>query len=112
MLSIGVYEVGQIPSRPLVVLLKDEGGQNLDLSGYTNVRFRMKGSRNEDVDLIGSDVQIMDRRGGRVALHFAKDHSVFTNPGDYVFDVELSGPSARDYTTSGTIRVTQLGGTK
>jgi hypothetical protein len=70
----------------------------------------MKGSKNEDIDLTAGNVQVMDRNRGRVALHFPKTHSVFTKPGDYVFDVELSGPEARDYTSTGTIRVTKLGG--
>lgn len=110
MINIGIYEVGQIPSRPLVVALKDENGQPLSLSVYDTVRFRMKGSSNEDVDLSLGDVQVMDRVQGRVALHFPKTHSVFTKAGDYVFDLELVGNSARDYTTTGVIRVTKLGG--
>jgi len=110
MINIGVYEVGQIPSRPLVVALKDENGQPLSLSAYDTVRFRMKGSSNEDVDLSAGDVQVMDRNEGRVALHFPKSHSVFTRSGDYVFDLELVGSAGRDYTTTGVIRVTKLGG--
>lgn len=110
MSNIGIYEVGQIPSRPLVVALKDESGLPLNLAPYTDVRFRLKGSRNEDIDLSAGSVQVMDRVGGRVALHFPRTHSVFTKPGDYVFDVELNGESARDYTSTGVIRVTKLGG--
>lgn len=112
MINIGIYEVGQIPSRPLVVSLKDENGQPLNLSPYSTVRFRMRGSNNENIDLSGGDVQIMDRANGRVALHFPKTHSVFNKTGDYVFDVELLGAEARDYTTTGTIRVTRLGGVR
>lgn len=112
MINIGVYELGQIPSRPLVVALKDENGQPLNLAPYTTVNFRLKGSNNEDIDLSGGNVQVMDRAGGRVALHFPRTHSVFTKTGDYVFDVELLGAQARDYTTTGTIRVTKLGGVR
>jgi hypothetical protein len=110
MLDKGLYEVGQIPSRPIVVALKDERGNALSLAPYNVIRFRMKGSDNEDVDLTDADVQVMG--GGRVALHLPTTRSVFTKKGEYVFDLELSGPFARDYTSTGTIRVTQLGGTK
>lgn len=110
MSDIQVYELGQIPSHPLTVSLKSQNGAPLNLAPYTTIRFRLRGSRNEDIDLIDGDVQVMDKAGGRVALHFPKTYSVFNQTGDYVFDVELNGPNAKDYTTTGAIRVTKLGG--
>ncbi len=112
MTEIKVYELGSIPADPIVISLKDERGNPLDLTPYPNVQLRMVGSNNEEVDLTGSATVVQERRNGRVLFVFPRDRSLFTRTGDYVFDLELSGEGVRDFTTFKTIRVTKLGGVR
>lgn len=107
-----VYELGSIPNAPITIGVRDQRGNPLDLTPYPNVRVRMVGSNNEDVDLTGSTTAVMDRRGGRVIFVFPKDRSLFTRTGEYVLDLELSGEGVRDYTTYKGIKVTKLGGVR
>lgn len=106
---ISQYWVGQIPARPLSMLVKSQDGANMNLSVYTTVNVKMLDSRNREVSLTGGSVNTNNSTNGQITFTFPTDRSLFTEKGDYVLQLELSGTGKLDYTTTHTIRVRELG---
>jgi hypothetical protein len=106
---ISQYWVGQIPSKPLSIRVKDGEGIDSDLSTYTNVKVKMLGTHNEELDLTGSVVNTNNSLTGRIIFIWPTDKSLFEYPGDYILQLELSGTNKKDFTSTHTIRVRELG---
>lgn len=106
---ISQYWVGQIPNRPLSILVKDSDGNNMDLSIYTTITLKMLGSYNEELDVSSG---VLDKNGaatGKIIYKWPTGKSLFDYPGDYIVQLELSGTGKKDFTSSHTIRVRELG---
>jgi hypothetical protein len=107
-----MYWVGDKPSRPISITIRDSGGRPLNLSVYSDVKVRMLGSDNEELDLTGSSVTTSGGADGRLTFRFPTYRSLFTKPGEYLLQVELGGTGTLDRTTTHTIMVRRLGGVK
>jgi len=106
---ISQYWIDQIPSRPLSILIKNQDGTDMDLSGYTEISARMVGSRNEEISLTGSSLNTSNKSLGKILFVWPTDRSLFEYVGDYVFQLQLSATGIRDFTTTHTLRVKELG---
>jgi len=109
-LAISRYYVGQIPARPLAISVRDDDGTALDLSNYSEFNVVMLDAHNRFVDMSGSNLEITQIAEGRFTFFWPTDRTLFNKPGDYVFQLELSGVGKRDYTSEHEIRVRKLGG--
>ncbi len=106
---ISQYWVDQIPSSPLSITVKDAYGSDKDLSAYTSVAVEMLDEYNNEVDLGGSTVTFVNKQLGRILFTWPTTRSVFDDPGDYVLQVKLVSSTARDFTTTHSIKVRELG---
>lgn len=112
-MAISQYWVGQIPSRPISIGVRDSTGVPTNLGAYTEFNVILLGSDNEEIDLTGAVLSTQSVSTGRLTFFWPKDRSVFNKPGQYVMQLEIVGPTGtRDYTTEHTIRVRKLGGVK
>lgn len=106
---ISQYWIDQIPARPLSIQVKDQDGNNIDLSAYTTVEAVMLGTRNEEVSLTGATLNTAAKDLGTIIFEWPTTRSLFDYAGDYVFQLKLSAADRLDFTTSHTIRVRELG---
>lgn len=109
---ISQYWKDQIPARPLSIQVKDQDGNDLDLSGYTNIEVIMLGSYNEELDLTGSTINTTNKDVGKIVFVWPTSRSLFEYPGDYVLQLKLSGTGKKDFTSTHTMRVRELGRTR
>ena len=107
---ISQYYLDQIPARPLVIQVKFQDGTNANLLGYDNIKVRMIGSNNEEIDLTGSTVVTTLANEGQITFRWPTTRSLFQYVGDYLLKIELKGSDRRDFTTTHTIRVREFGG--
>lgn len=106
---ISQYWINQIPARPLSIQVKDQDGNDMNLSGYTTFTVKMLGSYNEELDLTGSELNTANKDIGQFTFKWPTTRSLFDYAGDYVLQLELTGTGRKDYTTTHTIRVRELG---
>lgn len=109
-MRISSYYTGQIPNDPIVFNVRDSKGRVKNLSTYTDYTWRMLGSDNEEVDLTGAVSNTAGAATGRFVFRFPEGRSVFTKPGEYLLQLELSGNGRKDFTSEHTIRVRRFGG--
>jgi hypothetical protein len=109
---ISQYWLDQIPARPLSIQVKDQNGNNLNLSGYTEISVVMLGSNNEEINITGAVVDTSEKSVGKVIFRWPTDRTLFEYAGDYVLQLKLSGTGKLDYTSTHTIRVRELGRTR
>jgi len=106
---ISQYWRDQIPARPLSILVKNQDGTDMNLSGYTSITAKMLGSNNEVINLQGSVINDSNKAIGKIIFSWPTDRSLFEYAGEYVFQLQLSGEGKLDFTTTHTIRVKELG---
>lgn len=109
---ISQYWINQIPARPLSIQVKDQDGNDMNLSGYTTFNVKMLGSYNEELDLTGSELNTSNKDIGQFTFKWPTTRSLFDYAGDYILQLELTGTGRKDYTTTHTIRVRELGRAK
>jgi len=106
---ISQYWLDQIPARPLSIQVKNQDGLEYDLSGYTTIKVVLLGSNNEDISTSGATVDTSNANVGKILFRWPTDRSLFEYAGDYVLHVELSGTGKKDFTSTHTLRVRELG---
>lgn len=106
---INEYWVGQIPNRPLSILVKDSQGSDMDLSVYTTIKIIMLGTDNEEINTSGGSLNTSNALNGKIIYNWPTTKSLFDYPGEYIMQVELSGTGKKDFTSSHSIRVRELG---
>lgn len=106
---ISQYWKDQIPARPLSILVKNQDGTDMNLTGYTSISVKMVGSNNELLDLTGSSINDSNKAIGKIVFSWPTDRSLFNYTGDYVLQLELSGTDKKDFTSTHTLRVRELG---
>lgn len=109
---ISQYWKNQIPSKSLSMLVKNEDGTNMNLSLYSTITVKMLDSRNNEVDLSGHSLNTNNKSDGQVVFVWPTTRSLFDQTGDYILQLELVGEGVKDYTSTHTIRVRELGGTR
>ena len=109
---ISQYWINQIPARALSIQVKDQGGNDINLSGYTNIAVKMLNTNNEEMSLEGSSLNTSSKDVGKIIFIWPTDRSLFEYPGDYVLQLELSGTGKKDFTSTHTLRVRELGRTR
>jgi len=109
---ISQYWVDQIPARPLSIQVKDQDGINYDLSGYTTIEAVIQGTNNEELDLSGSTVDSSNKASGIIIFRWPTTRTLFDDTGDYVLQLKLTGTGKKDFTSTHTIRVRELGRTR
>lgn len=107
-MNIGTYFVGAVPKRPATFTVLDSKGTPVNLGLYDSIKARMLGSNNEEIDLTGGTLTITNAAQGKVSFEWPAE-SVFRNPGEYVLQLELSSPDAKDLTTEAHFFVRNLG---
>jgi hypothetical protein len=106
---ISQYWIDQIPARPLSIQVKDQDGNNVNLSAYTTIEAVMLGSKNEEISLTGATLNTSAKDLGTIIFEWPTDRSLFEYSGDYVFQLKMSGTGKLDFTTTHTLRVRELG---
>jgi len=107
---ISQYWKGQIPNRPISIQIKQQDGTDMNLTAYTDISAKLIGSDNEEIDLTGSVLNTSTKPIGKLTFSFPTDRSLFTQTGDYVFQIVLAGTGKKDFTSTHTFRVRELGG--
>ena len=97
---ISQYWLDQIPARPLSIQVKSQDGLDYDLSGYTSI------------STTGATVDISNANIGKILFRWPTDRSLFEYAGDYVLQLELTGTGKKDFTSTHTLRVRELGRTR
>lgn len=106
---ISQYWVGQIPNRPLSLIIKDSEGSDMDLSIYTTIKLKMLGSYNEEIDLSAGTINTNNLVVGKISYEWPTTKSLFEYPGDYIIQLELTASGKKDFTTTHTLRVREFG---
>lgn len=109
---ISQYWLDQIPARPLSIQVKSQDGLDYDLSGYTSIKVVLLGSNNEEIDTTGATVDVSNANIGKILFRWPTDRSLFEYAGDYVLQLDLTGTNKRDFTSTHTLRVRELGRTR
>lgn len=109
-MAISQYWVGQIPARPIAIDVRDSDGRAVNLSSYSDFKVNVLGSDNEEVDLDGSVLTTSGASSGRFVFRWPTARSVFDKSGEYVLQLELTGPGVKDFTTEHNIKVRKFGG--
>lgn len=112
---ISQYWVDQIPARPIVIDIMDSDGITANLSGYTHISAYLIDERNKEVDITGYTLDVSNKSNGRLVFGFPTGRSVFSDPGDFMLQIELKTitnnvVTALDYTNAHQIVVKALGG--
>jgi len=104
------YEVGQIPAKPLGILVKDDMDNPVDMTVYATIGLEILGSDNEVIDLKDVNLHTVGARNGILAVAWPKNRSIFTKRGDYVLRIVLrNAEGSRDFTRAHTIKVREFG---
>jgi len=106
---ISQYWIGQIPARPLSIVVKTQEGTDFNLSGYTTINAVLLDPDNNEVSLSGSTLDTNAKAFGQLRFIWPTTRSLFEKRGDYVLQIKLQGSDRLDYTTTHTIRVRELG---
>jgi hypothetical protein len=106
---ISQYWKDQIPARPLSIQVKDQDGNDVNLSGYTSYSVKMLGTLNEEIDLTGSELNTLNADIGKFTFRWPTTRTLFEYTGEYVLQLELTGTGKKDYTSTHTLRVRELG---
>jgi hypothetical protein len=106
---ISQYWIGQIPARPLSILVKNQDGSEFNLSAYTTINVKLLDPDNNEVSLSGATVDANAKQFGQIRFVFPTARSLFEKRGDYVLQLELKAADRLDYTTTHTLRVRELG---
>ncbi len=106
---ISQYWINQIPARPLSIQVKNQSGEDANLSVYTTIEAVLLGSYNEEIDLTGAVLDTAGKSVGNIIFKWPTTRSLFDYPGDYVLQIKLSGSGKLDFTSTHTIRVRELG---
>lgn len=106
---ISQYWIGQIPARPLAIVVKNQEGADLNLSQYTTINVKMLDTDNKEVPTTGAVVDANAKQFGQIRFIFPTDRSLFTKKGDYILQLELVGSGKLDCTTTHTLRVREFG---
>lgn len=109
-MSVGTYWVGEIPTRPLSIRVMDEYGQEMNLSTYDGFNVKMLDTNNVEVDLSDTTLDAAMAAAGELSLVWPETYSLFTEPGEYVLQMELLDGTMKDKTSTYTFTVRQAGG--
>jgi hypothetical protein len=110
-MAISLYQIGQVPSRPIAIDVRDSDGNEADLSSYASFTVRLIDPENGEVDLTGSSLTVSGASVGHFIFRWPTDRSLFDQTGEYLLQMEIDGVNGtKDFTTPHTIRVRRLGG--
>lgn len=107
-----IYWVGEKPGGAMIITVLDSTGTPANLSQFTSARLRMLDADNHEVYADPSQTQISNPATGRVVFAWPTNRSLFTEPGEYVLQLELSTATAKRYTSVQDILVKELGGVR
>lgn len=104
------YWVGDRPAGAWNFQILDESsGEVQALTGFTSVRVRLLDPKNKPVEIDEQYALISDAATGTVTFYWPTE-SLFTKPGRYVMQLELTSGTATRRTTVQEIVVRELGG--
>jgi hypothetical protein len=107
---ISQYWLGQIPAAPLVIEIKDDEGEAVNLSTYTNFEIELLNPYDYLIDTVDGSLDTSNKGTGRFIWNWPTGESLFDTEGEYLFRLKMKKTNALDYTTSHTINVTGFGG--
>lgn len=108
---ISQYWVGQIPATPLVIEIKDDEGDAVNLSSYTSFTVELLNPFNDLLETAGGTLDTSNKATGRFIWSWPTTDSLFDDEGEYLLRLKMAKNGALDFTTSHTIVVTEFGGT-
>jgi hypothetical protein len=104
------FWVGDRPAGAWAIQVRDQkSGEAVSLGGFTTAKVYLLDPMNESIEIPQSYVTISALEQGVVTFLWPQQ-SLFTKPGRYVMQLELSGPNSTRRTTEQTILVKALGG--
>ena len=104
------FEVGEIPSDNIGVVIRDERDNAINLIGYPLIEVEILGTDDEKVDLTGVTLTTLTNAVGAVAIGLPKNRSLFTKKGEYKLRVVLrKADGSKDITRSAQINVREFG---
>jgi hypothetical protein len=109
---ISQYWVGQIPAAPLVIEVKDDEGEAVNLSSYSNFEVQLLNHEEDLISTASGSLDTSNKSTGRFIWSWPTNASLFEYEGEYLFRLKITKTGALDYTTSHTIRVSEFGGTR
>lgn len=107
---ISKYWVGQIPATPLVIEIRNDDGELVDLSSYTTFTVQILDPYNDILDLNGS-LDTSNKDAGRFVWSWPTGGTIFEYPGEYILRLEIAKSGALDYTSQHVLYVSEYGGT-
>ena len=107
---ISQYWIGQKPTQPLLIEIKNQDGELINLTQYTGYGMALLDPDNEGV--LTPDFSIVNTAfsSGRVTINFPSQYSVFDKTGEYLLRLEFSKANGVDYTSTHSIQVLEFGG--
>lgn len=92
-MTIGPFHVGQVPANPLVLTVRDDEGNERDLTGYDSIEIMIFDPSNVLLDASGdfSIDPVNPTYPARVVCHWPSA-SLFAVPGIYDYQLVLIGP--------------------
>jgi hypothetical protein len=106
---ISTYYRGDIPLDPLVLSVRAQNNQQMNLTGYA-VTARMIDPANKEVDLSDADLNSIGIESGVFQFVFPTNKTLFKRTGDYMLQLVIASPEGRVQKTSPyTIRVREMG---
>lgn len=106
---ISKYWVGQIPATPLVIEIRNDDGELVDLSSYTSFEVQILDPYNDILDLAGT-LDTSNKATGRLIWSWPTGGTIFEFEGEYILRLKMSKSGALDYTSQHTINVSEFGG--
>lgn len=104
------FWVGDRPVGTWAIQVRDQkNGEVMAIGGFTTAKVILLDPQNKVVDVPADHVKITNADQGIVTFLWPQA-SLFTKPGRYVFQVELSSVNNQRRTTEQVIMVKQLGG--
>jgi hypothetical protein len=104
------FWVGDRPAGTWAIQVRDQkSGEVMGLGGFTTARVILLDPQNKSVEIPADHVAITNADQGIVTFLWPQE-SLFTRPGRYVMQVELSSNNNQRRTTEQVILVKELGG--
>ena len=106
---ISKYWVGQIPATPLVIEIRNDDGELVNLSSYTGFEVQILDPYNDELNLAGT-LDTTNKAIGRLVWSWPTGGTIFEFEGEYILRIKMTKTGALDYTSQHVLYVSEYGG--
>jgi hypothetical protein len=107
---ISQYWIEQIPTQPLLIEVRNQAGDLIDLTQYTGYGIAILNPDNESVLTPDFSIDNASFVDGRVIIEFPTQYSIFNQTGEYLVRLEFSNSNGVDFTSTHGLNVSEFGG--